>query len=51
MVGGGLAAAAQPVVWNERLAKVVVVAVPYGDRAVLQPQPSPAGGEALTPVS
>jgi hypothetical protein len=51
VVGGRLAAAAQPVVWNGCLAKVVVVAVPYGDRAVLQPQLSPAGCGALTPVS
>ena len=35
---GGLAVAARPVVWQGKLAKVAVVAVPYGDRAVLQRQ-------------
>ena len=43
-----LAVAAQPVVWNGHLAKVVVVAVEYGDRAVLQPQLSGSGWATLT---
>ena len=30
--------AARPVLWKGRVAKVAVVAVPYGDRAVLAPQ-------------
>ena len=35
---GGIAVAAKPVLWKGRVAKVAVVAVPYGDRAVLAPQ-------------
>ena len=35
---GGFAAIARPVLWKGRLAKVVVVAVPDGDQAVLGPQ-------------
>ena len=35
---GGYAAIARPVLWKGRLAKVVVVAVPDSDRAVLGPQ-------------
>ena len=35
---GGYAAIARPVLWKGRLAKVVAVAVPDGDRAVLGPQ-------------
>ena len=35
---GGLAVAAKPVFWSGRLAKVAVMAAPYGDRAVLLPQ-------------
>ena len=34
----GIAVAAKPVLWKGRVAKVAVVAVPYGDRAVLAPQ-------------
>ena len=34
----GIAIAARPVLWKGRVAKVGVVAVPYGDRAVLAPQ-------------
>ena len=34
----GIAVAARPVLWKGRVAKVAVVAVPYGDRAVLAPQ-------------
>ena len=34
----GFAVAAKPVLWKGRIAKVSVVAVPYGDRAVLAPQ-------------
>ena len=34
----GIAVAAKPVLWKGRVAKVAVVAVPYGDRAVLTPQ-------------
>ena len=34
----GFAAIARPVLWKGRLAKVVVVAVPDGDQAVLDPQ-------------
>ena len=34
----GLAVAARPVHWGGQVAKVAVVAVPYGDRAVLQRQ-------------
>ena len=34
----GIAIAAKPVLWKGRVAKVGVVAVPYGDRAVLAPQ-------------
>ena len=33
-----LAAAARPVLWSGRLAKIALVAVPYRDRAVLWPQ-------------
>ena len=35
---GGYAAIARPVLWKGKLAKVVVVAVPDGDQAVLGPQ-------------
>ena len=35
---GGLAVAAKPVVWQGKLAKVAVVAVPYEDRSILQRQ-------------
>ena len=35
---GGIAVAARPVLWKGRVAKVGVVAVPYGDREVLAPQ-------------
>ena len=35
---GGLAVAAKPVLWKGRLAKVILVAVPYRDRAALEPQ-------------
>ena len=34
----GIAVAAKPVMWKGRVAKVAVVAVPAGDRAVLAPQ-------------
>ena len=34
----GIAVVAKPVLWKGRVAKVAVVAVPYGDRAVLTPQ-------------
>ena len=34
----GIAVVAKPVMWKGRVAKVAVVAVPYGDRAVLAPQ-------------
>ena len=34
----GIAVAAKPVLWKGRVAKVAVVAVPYGDRAVLTAQ-------------
>ena len=43
-----LAVVAQPVVWNGSLAKIIVVAVPYGDRAVLQSQLSRTGWGVLT---
>ncbi len=33
-----LIVAARPVIWNGRVAKVAVIAVPYRDRSVLQPQ-------------
>ena len=46
-----LAVAAQPMAWNGRLAKVIVVAVPYSDRAALQPQLSTAARGTLTPTS
>ena len=35
---GGCAAIARPVIWKGKLAKVVVVAVPESDSAVLGPQ-------------
>ena len=35
---GDMAAAARPVLWRGRLAKIALVAVPYRDRAVLSPQ-------------
>ena len=41
---GDMAMAARPVVWKGRVAKVAVIAVPYGDRSVLSPQLS---GEAF----
>ena len=34
----GIAVVAKPVMWKGRVAKVAVVTVPYGDRAVLAPQ-------------
>ena len=34
----GVAAMARPVYWHGRLAKIVVVAVPHRDRAILLPQ-------------
>jgi len=40
---GGFAAIARPVIWRGKLAKVVVVAVPFHDRAALDPQ-RPASG-------
>ena len=36
----GMAAIARPVVWKGRLAKVIVVAVPWECRSVLEPQSS-----------
>ena len=36
--GDGLAAIARPVLWSGRLAKVIVVAVPWERRSVLEPQ-------------
>ena len=36
--GDGLAAIAKPVLWKGRLAKVIVVAVPWERRSVLEPQ-------------
>ena len=36
--GDGIAAAATPVLWKGRLAKVIVVAVPWEHRRVLEPQ-------------
>ena len=45
---GGLAVAAKPVVWSGRLAKVAVVAVPYGDRSVLQRQEVPVRWQQAT---
>ena len=36
--GDGLAVAARPVLWKGRLAKVIVVAVPWECRGVLEPQ-------------
>ncbi len=36
--GDGLAAIARPVLWKGRLAKVIVVAVPWESRSVLEPQ-------------
>ena len=36
--GDGLAAIARPVLWKGRLAKVIVVAVPWERRSVLEPQ-------------
>ena len=36
--GDGIAAAAAPVLWKGRLAKVIVVAVPWEHRRVLEPQ-------------
>ena len=38
----GLAVVARPVYWKGRLAKVIVVAVPSGERAALLPQPEKA---------
>ena len=35
---GDIAAAARPVLWGGQLAKIALVAVPYRDRSVLQPQ-------------
>ena len=35
---GDIAVAARPVIWYGRIAKVAVVAVPYGDRRILSPQ-------------
>ena len=40
---GGLAAIARPVIWKGRLAKVAVVAVPYRQRAALDPQRPKSG--------
>ena len=47
---GGLALVAKPVVWSGRLAKVAVVAVPYGDRSVLQRQEVPARRHSVTAI-
>ena len=41
--GDGLAVAAKPVLWKGRLAKVAVVAVPWEQRRVLEPQLSRQG--------
>ena len=46
----GLAVAVRPVVWSGRLAKVAVVAVPHGDRGLLQRQEFPAGRQAVTAI-
>ena len=42
--GDGLAVVATPVLWKGRLAKVVVVAVPWEHRRVLEPQLGTAAG-------
>ena len=47
---GGLAVVAKPVVWSGRLAKVAVVAVPYGDRSILQRQEVPARRHPVTAI-
>ena len=36
--GDGIAAIATPVLWKRRLAKVIIVAVPWENRSVLEPQ-------------
>ena len=36
--GDGIAVAARPVVWQGRIAKVIIVAVPWEHRSVLEPQ-------------
>ncbi len=45
---GGFAVIARPVIWNGRLAKVAVAAVPYSYRAALEPQmPAPGFGNPM----
>ena len=46
----GLAIAAKPVVWQGKLAKVAVVAVPYEDRSVLQRQEAQVRRHPMTAV-
>jgi len=43
----GFAAIARPVIWRRRLTKVIVVAVPYGQRECLSPQLSASSFEHL----
>ena len=45
---GGLTVVAKPVYWGGQLAKVAVVAAPYGDRQVLQRQEFPVGRQPVT---
>ena len=47
---GGVAVVAKPVYWGGQLAKVAVVAAPYGDRHVLQRQEFPLGRQPVTSV-
>lgn len=47
---GGLAVAAKPVVWQGKLAKVAVVAVPYGNRSILQRQEVPVKRHPVTAI-
>ena len=46
----GLAVVAKLVYWGGQLAKVSVVAVPYGDRHVLQRQEFPVGRQPVTAI-
>ena len=46
-----MAVAARPVIWYGKLAKIVLVAVPYRDRAVLRPQLAHDAFERLTDLA
>ena len=48
---GDMAVAARPVIWYGKLAKIVLVAVPYRDRAVLRPQLAHDAFERLTDLA